>query len=427
MKGGRIGTTGLMLKKLILENWKSFQSAELEIDALTVLIGTNASGKSNALDALEFLNRTAQGKDIQSALAGDPQTAAIRGGIEWAALKPGTEFTLKVLVGSEEDGRTDFLYCLTVETSPRVQLVAESLDRIKKRPKTDKNPYQIHLFQTDSVAPDSPSITARLYNEKRGTPKEMHRSGSILSQLSGLTGLRKDITEGINAVANVLERVFILEPIPSKMRDYSPLTDHLFSDASNIAGVLAALSDEMKQEVEKTLSSYVTQLPERDVRKVWAEPVGKFGADAMLYCDEVWVSDQDPKTVDARGMSDGTLRFLAILTALLTRPEGSQIVIEEVDNGLHPSRSDLLLKVLLDVGEKRQIDVLVTTHNPALLDKLDYDLVPSVVVAHRDPKTGSSKLSVLEDLEVLPKVLASGPLGRATSTGLIERSLERAS
>lgn len=416
-----------MLKKLILENWKSFQYAELEIEALTVLIGTNASGKSNALDALEFLNRTAQGKDIQSALAGDPQTAAIRGGIEWAALKPGTEFTLKVLVGSGEDERTDFLYCLTVETSPRVQLVAESLDRIKKRPKTDKNPYQIHLFQTDSVAPDSPSITARLYNEKRGSPKEMHRSSSILSQLSGLTGLRKDITEGINAVANVLERVFILEPIPSKMRDYSPLTDHLFSDASNIAGVLAALIDEKKQEVEKTLSSYVTQLPERDVRKVWAEPVGKFGADAMLYCDEVWVSDQEAKTVDARGMSDGTLRFLAILTALLTRPEGSQIVIEEVDNGLHPSRSDLLLKVLLDVGEKRQIDVLVTTHNPALLDKLDYDLVPSVVVAHRDSKTGSSKLSVLEDLEVLPKVLASGPLGRATSTGLIERSLERAS
>ncbi len=416
-----------MLKKLTLENWKSFQYGELEIDDLTILIGTNASGKSNALDALEFLNRTAQGKDIQSALAGDPQTAAIRGGIEWAALKPGTEFTLTVLVGSVEDERTDFLYRLTVETSPRVQLVAESLDRIKRRPRTDRNPYQIHLFHTDSVGQDSPSITARLYNEKRGTPKELHRSGSILSQLSGLTGLRKDITEGINAVANVLENIFILEPIPSRMRDYSPLTDHLFSDASNIAGVLAALSDEKKQEVEKTLSSYVTQLPERDVRKVWAEPVGKFGADAMLYCDEVWVSDQEPKTVDARGMSDGTLRFLAILTALLTRPQGSQIVIEEVDNGLHPSRSGLLLRVLLEIGERRQIDVLVTTHNPALLDKLDYDLVPSVVVAHRDPKTGSSQLSVLEDLDFLPKVLASGPLGRATSTGLIERSLGRAS
>ena len=162
-----------MLKKLILENWKSFRQAELEIDALTVLIGTNASGKSNALDALEFLNRTALGKELQSALAGDQENSGIRGGIEWAALKPGSEFTLKALIESEEE-RTDYLYSITVETTPRVQLVSESLDRIRKRPKTDKNPYQIHLFQTDSITVDSPSITARLYNEKRGTPKEMH-------------------------------------------------------------------------------------------------------------------------------------------------------------------------------------------------------------------------------------------------------------
>lgn len=415
-----------MLKKLILKNWKSFRHAELEINALTILIGTNASGKSNALDALAFLNRTAQGKDLQSALAGDPQMSAIRGGIEWAALKPETQFTLQVLVGSAEDEKTDYLYSITAETFPRMKLVSESLDRIKKRPKTDKNPYQIHLFQTDPVANDNPSITARLYNEKRGSPKEMHRSASILSQLNGLQGLRKDIIEGINLVSNILENIFILDPIPSRMRDYSPLTEHLFSDASNIAGVLAALREGKKAEVGEILSKYLTKLPERDIRRVWAEPVGKFGADAMLYCEEVWVSDQ-VKTVDARGMSDGTLRFLAILTALSTRPEGSQIVIEEVDNGLHPSRSKLLLKMLLDIGDQHRIDVLVTTHNPALLDELDYELVSSVVVAHRDPNTGESKLTVLEDLNNLPKVLASGPLGRATSKGLIERSLERAS
>lgn len=51
-----------MLKKLILENWKSFRYVELPIDPLTVLIGTKASGKSNVVDALEFLRRTATGK-----------------------------------------------------------------------------------------------------------------------------------------------------------------------------------------------------------------------------------------------------------------------------------------------------------------------------------------------------------------------------
>jgi len=143
----------------------------------------------------------------------------------------------------------------------------------------------------------------------------------------------------------------------------------------------------------------------------------------MLYCEELWVPGQKPITIDARGMSDGTLRFLAILAALLTRPSGSQIVIEEVDNGLHPSRSGRLLKMLMEIGDKRQIDVLITTYNLALLNALDPEQIPFVVVAHRDHETGDSKLTMLEQLENLPKLMASGPLGRVASQGLIEKSL----
>ncbi|NEQ88815.1 MAG: ATP-binding protein, partial [Moorea sp. SIO2I5] len=85
-----------MLKKLILENWKSFRYAEFPIDPLTVLIGTNASGKSNLIDALELLKRIVFGKEIRSALAGDAAFPGIRGGVEWASLKPESHFTLKV-------------------------------------------------------------------------------------------------------------------------------------------------------------------------------------------------------------------------------------------------------------------------------------------------------------------------------------------
>lgn len=127
--------------------------------------------------------------------------------------------------------------------------------------------------------------------------------------------------------------------------------------------------------------------------------------------------------IDARGMSDGTLRFLGILTALLTRPKGTQIIIEEVDNGLHPSRSGLLLRILKEIGYERKIDVLVTTHNPSLLDAMGPEMIPFIVVAHRNPHTGESKLTLLEDVQNLPKLLASGPLGRVTSQGAIEKSL----
>jgi len=408
-----------MLKKIILENWKSFGYAELPIDPLTILIGTNASGKSNALEALEFLNRITMGKEIQAALMGDSPLTSIRGGVEWATLKPETKFTLQVLVqGEKEHDKTDYLYSITVGTLPRVQLLAESLSIIKKNKKS------VNLFITDeSSAHDSPSITARLYNGGRGTPKLFRRSNSILNQLTGSATKKEIITRGVSWVSQILQKIFILDPIPSTMRTYSPLSDRIKSDGSNIAGVLAGLPEEQKKEVELKLAFYAKDLPERDISKVWAETVGKFNSDAMLYCEELWIPNQSPTVIDARGMSDGTLRFLAIITALLTRPKGSQMVIEEVDNGLHPSRSDLLVKMLKELGEQRQVDILVTTHNPALLDALGPEIMPFVVVAHRDSETGESKLTLLDEIENLPKLLASGSLGKLTARGAIEKSL----
>ncbi|MHC5728464.1 MAG: AAA family ATPase, partial [Nostoc sp.] len=197
---------------------------------------------------------------------------------------------------------------------------------------------------------------------------------------------------------------------------------NLESDASNIAGVLAALDGEQKAEVESALSAYIKDFPEGDIEKVFAEPVGRLKTDAMLYCHEEWKSG-DITEIDARTMSDGTLRLLAILTALLTRPEGSQLVIEEIDNGLHPSRAELLVRILREIGTERKIDILLTTHNPALLDALGPEIVPFVVVAHRDSETGESKLTLLEDIDNFSKLFASYSLGDMTTKGAIERSL----
>jgi hypothetical protein len=77
------------------------------------------------------------------------------------------------------------------------------------------------------------------------------------------------------------------------------------------------------------------------------------------------------------------------------------------------------------VATERGIDVLVTTHNAALLDALDADMLPFVIAAHRDPKTGASLLTPIQDLRELPRLLAVAPLGRTTAQGLLEQSLAR--
>lgn len=415
-----------MLTQLQIENWKSFATATLHFDPLSVLIGTNASGKSNVLDALQFLNRVASGVLITAALQGDSTTPPLRGGMEWVAKRPGNRFVVGVTVRS--DDTTDYEYrleCQIAET--RCDVLAEQLQRVKYR--LDKSGGRksqvgvIKLYRTDPCEGDAPTITARLYNEKQGSPRPLSRAHTVLYQLAGQP-TRQEIKEGIVTVAAALREIFILDPIPSHMRGFSPFSEKLEPDARNIAGVIAALPEAKQKEMEAVLTEYASQLPERDIRRIYAEPVGKFKTDAMLYCEEHWLDTGNAPTVDARGMSDGTLRFLAILTALLMRPKGSLLVIEEVDNGLHPSRSRLLLDMLQKVGGQRGVDVLVTTHNPALLDAMGMDLVPFITVAHRDQRTGDSVLTLLEEIEQLPKLLAQGPVGRLSSQGLIEVALQ---
>lgn len=415
-----------MITSLQLENWKSFERAILYIDSLTVMIGTNASGKSNALDALSFLNRIATGTMLTAALQGDTGLSPLRGGTEWAARKPGNLFSLSATIKTEE--ATDYVYHVECCVSDnRCDLEAEHLTRIKYRlgkHNTRKSEAgKIMLIRTDKCTEGSPTIIARLYNEKQGTPRQISRTHAVLFQLVGQK-LRQEIQDGISAVVGALRDIFILDPISSHMRGYSPLSEKMEPDARNIAGVIAALPKEKQMEIEDVLTKYASQLPERDIRRVYAETVGKFKTDAMLYCEEHWRDDIEPPTVDARGMSDGTLRFLAILTSLLTRPKSSLLVVEEVDNGLHPSRAQLLLEVLQKVGEQRGVDVLVTTHNPALLDAMGSKMVPFITVAHRDPVSGSSVLTLLEEIPQLPKLLAQGKIGRLSSEGLIEKTLK---
>lgn len=413
-----------MLKEVRFKNWKSYTEGTLYIDPLTVLIGTNASGKSNALDGISFLSRIAQGRNLQSALIGDSSfmleasVGALRGGVEWAAKKPGTTFTLEAVIQFNEE--LEYEYSVTVQTSPQVELISEFLTQIKTNPRTKK---ETSLYKAYCDLDNSPTIAVESNNGK-GRPKkeQLKRTESVLSQLKN-DKVRKETEVGIQRVIKDLEEVFVLDPVPGLMRDYRPLSPRLASNASNLAGMLAALADPEKKKIENQLSKYVSRLPEGDIRKVWAEKIGRFKNDAMLYCQEKWSDGGKPLEIDARGMSDGTLRFLGILTALLTRPENSLIVIEEVDNGLHPSRAHLLLEILREIGTERNIDILVTTHNPALMDELGTELIPFIVVAHRSKQTGESKLTLLEDVENLPKLLAFGPLGRISTKGYIENSL----
>jgi len=344
--------------------------------------------------------------------------------MEWICRRPEKMFTLVALLDGVKKNQ-DYKYELTVLVNgTKAEVYQEELTLLTYGQR-NKSPKERRLFYTKQEEENNPSIPTYFSTGTQGRGKriDLNRSHTVLTQVETLN-LRKDVQEGSKTVLSQFQRIFVFDPIPSHMRDYKPLSDRLSSDGSNIAGVLAGLENERKKQAEETITRNLKELPERDIKRIWTEPVGKFGTDAMLYCEEGW-ENQPSHEIDARGMSDGTLRYLSIVTALLTRERNSLLVIEEVDNGLHPSRARILIDMLKTLGQARDIDVIVTTHNPALLDAAGSSMVPFITVAHRDAATGFSRLTQLEDLEQLPKLMAGGSLGRLSTEGRIESAFQQ--
>jgi hypothetical protein len=128
-----------------------------------------------------------------------------------------------------------------------------------------------------------------------------------------------------------------------------------------------------------------------------------------------------PKPYDAPLLSDGTLRVLAIAAAMLSAAEGSLVVIEEIDNGVHPSRARHLLDRINTIAQRRQLRVLLSTHNPALLDALPPSALNDVVFCYRDPQSGLSRLVRLAEVPDVPELLVQGTLGHLMTSGALDR------
>lgn len=355
-----------MITKLRLQNWKSFEDSTLYIDSLSILIGTNVSGKSNVLDAFAFLRAIGEGKRLVDAIQ------AVRGGEEWIVRRGEKGFCISLQIEEEQTYLVDL----------RVQ----------------KNGDTFQYGSCDIHVKGEEKLKEAMPRQFGGTSYEM--TWNVYGQAEASLDL-------LPLIYRNFRNVFILDPMPARMRDYCRVSKELKSDGSNVAGVLCALGKSRQHKVEALLSNYVRPLPERDINKVISVPIGLTKSDAMLYCYEDW-NPENP--VDARGMSDGTLRFIAIVVALLTAEPHSLLLIEEVDNGLHPSRAKELVDMLKQLSSERQVDVLCTTHNPVLLDELGNRMIPFVSYVTRDEK-GNSRVNLLEDKQNLAKLMASGSIG----------------
>jgi predicted ATPase len=402
-----------VIEEVRLASFKSFRDATLPLDAFTLLVGRNGSGKSNALDGLWSLTRLASGDDIRDALDGGREGPAVRGGVAGCAPFGEPSFALGCAIRT---GAQLVHHDVTVQVVPDVEVIHERL--------AIGNDV---LLETDLPDTGSADIRASWNNRDRGpNPKERFRADrllvtQVLARLPA-TEAGQQVHLAAAQVLAALRSVFVLDPVPHLMRQYVPRRDTLLRrDADNLSAAVAELIE--APQTKDYLREALMRLNEQQIDDITLSSSEL--DDVMLTLMEGRGSDRH--AVSARVMSDGSLRFLAILAALMqapgldTMPEPlaaedaagqTTLVIEELENGLHASQAGTLIGLIREQVRSRRIRALATAHSPALLDALTGDEHRNVVVCQRRAD-GWSTLHRLVDLPDYARVVASGGLGSA--------------
>lgn len=394
-----------MIKSFIFENFKSYDKARLELEDLTILIGTNAAGKTNAIEGIKILSEISTGRDFSVILDGSKNVdSEIRGGSKGSCKLNTTYFTLGCVVDVDLD--KDIEYRITIKVGDRVYVEEESLYIIQQDSAKEL------IFKTKRGNKDSGDIKVQYNNHKQGKNPDLTciRYSAVLPQMASKLPLDNDVykkyAEYINMVVDNLRNILFLNPVPSEMRGYSRITDNeLRPNADNLSSVLYSICQ--NDNYKNKLLDIIKKLPENDV--VGIDFIKTQIGDVMFSIKEKFGTRSN--IMEAKRLSDGTIRCLAVIASILSQEKGSTVVIEEVDNGIHPSRAKSLIDAISELGKEKGVDVIITTHNSALLNSVSKDDIKGVSICYRDENDGSSKCLPFLDIDRYPNLLARGNLG----------------
>lgn len=364
------------LHRIRIQGFGSLANVALEPGRLTVLIGPNGSGKSNVLRALQLvpLLRT---QSLQR-FVGEAGGAS-------ALLHYGPKRTQAITLEIEfrqGEQRNSYQARLGFAAGDRLLYLDESVG------------YQPH--------PEAPEKETSLgAGHWESQLREQAKAGEMTARtvdywLSQLTFFHFHDTS-----------------MTSALRTHARAEDDRFlrSDGSNLPAYLARL-EQSEEEADKKAWRRINELVRRvapAVKELCPTPVQNGGQSVRLD----WIDDQDER-FGAHQLSDGTLRLIALITALAQPTERLPrfISIDEPELGLHPAAITLLAELARSVS--RHTQVLFATQSTAFLDHFD---PTEVVVVERQHGASVLKRPDAEDLASwledysLSEVFEKGVLG----------------
>ena len=370
------------LTRVVINNYKSIQHCDVKLGPLTFLVGRNGSGKSNFLDALQFvsdaLNNTLE------------QAVKKRGGINEIILRaksPCAYFVLS-LTFRLGDGRECVYEIRIAPSSDDGFEVLEEICNIYFESKIES-----YFTVKDGIMGSLPTLEAAFASDRL-----------YLVAASGNPAFRP--------VFDALSNMQFYNFNPEMIRDVQPpdAGDKLWRDGDNIASVISKMkkkSPEFILRINQYLQAIVPGLK-------GVETVSYGSHEALEFIQEL-VDFSENQRFSSMSMSDGALRALGVLVALFQIGNKNSVKIplvgiEEPETGLHPRASGALYDALTDASNTRQ--VIVTTHGSDLLDVKEIDPDSILEVASEGGYTRISQIDPVSRKAISEKSFTPGELLR---------------
>lgn len=355
-----------MLTRLRVQGFKSLHDVDIQLAPLVVLMGPNAAGKSNLLEALLLLSRLATEQTLAAAfeppLRGYPLEAFSlpEMGLEGLLQQERATLSLEAEVqpASKKSVREPLLYRIGVQIQPKTGALDVS-DEYLVRLKKDKTPKQ------------KPRI-------------ERFGESLIVRQLGDAGAPRhEDLGLGHTLVSN---RQFTGE---HRYPDFDRLRSELSAWQTYYLDPRTAMREpQPPREVTdigprgEWIAPFLYRLKESETHRRFFLAIGRALRSAIPTVENLDV-DLDPRRgildivirqdgtpFSSRVVSEGTLRVLALCCLAGNPWPGELIAFEEPENGVHPRRIEVVADLLASIAKQRRSQVVVTTHSPTLISTM---------------------------------------------------------
>lgn len=364
-----------LIRRLCLRNFLSYgsEAEAISLQPLNVLIGRNASGKSNLIEAIGLLRATP--KDFAAPLR---EGGGIREWI-WKGDQSVPEAQIDAIVDYPDALQSlHYRICFTA-VGQRMEITDEAIENELRTSPSEQDVYFFYRYQKGQ-----PVLNLRERVEERagsaaGRTKRYLRREDLNPEQSVLSQ-RKDpdqypeITYLGNAFGDVrLFREWNLGRYTApRVPQQADLPNDFVSESFNNLGLV--LNDlwnrpPVKQLVLEKLKDFYSEAQDITTRI--------HGSTVQVFMHERGLNEPVPAT----RLSDGTLRYLCLLTILCHPTPPPLICIEEPELGLHPDIVPTIAELLIEASKRTQL--IVTTHSEVLVSALSH--VPeTILVCERD-------------------------------------------